>query len=324
MIEISLYNDELTPIKRLWDDIFEDSEAFTEYYFENICNKNDIVVASENNQIIGMVHLNYYDAVYYGRDVKAVYIVGVAVKKQYRRKGIMRKMLEFGLEYAGKQGAAFAFLMPKRDEYYRGLGFEKIYTTKKIKLRLCSEFDEICHVEPYMVYLLEKCSHVTERISLSVNNVLADRYRVFNKRSKTYLEQMQKEHKCQNGGVYILCGDEGYEDIMGVFSYDKYDDSLYVDRLEFFYDCFDIFLEMVFTVGMEEECGFCNIVLSEDLYNKVFLYEKTDGVKWLEEKGLVEELSDGYGIMARSAGKTSDETISIKAMRDKSFFDEIV
>lgn len=324
MIEISLYNGELTPIKKLWDDIFEDSEAFTEYYFENICNKNDIFTASKNNQIIGMVHLNYYDAVYYGRDVKAVYIVGVAVKKEYRQKGIMRKMLEFALEYAGKKGAAFAFLMPKRDEYYRGLGFEKIYNTKKIKLRFCSEFDEICHVEPYMVYLLEKCSHVMERISLSVNSALAERYRVFNKRGKTYMEQMQKEHKCQNGGVYILCGDDDYKDVMGVFSYDKYDDSLYVDRLEFFDDCFDIFLEMVFTIGREEGCRFCNIVLSEDLYNKVFLYEKTDGVKWLEEKGLIEELSDGYGIMARSICEASDETINLKDMRGKSFFDEIV
>ncbi len=324
MMEISLYNDELTPIKELWDDIFEDSEAFTEYYFENICNKNDIVAASEDNQIIGMVHLNYYDAVYYGRDVKAVYIVGVAVKEQYRQNKVMRKMMEFALEYAGNQGAAFAFLMPKRDEYYSGLGFERIYNTKKIKLRFCSEFDEICHVEPYMVYLLEKCSDVADRISLSVNNVLADRYRVFNRRSKTYLEQMQKEHKCQNGGVYILCADDEYKDIMGIFSYDKYDDSIYVDRLEFFYDCFDIFLEMVFTVGREEKCRFCNIVLSEDLYNKVFLYEKTDGVKWLEEKGLIEEISDGYGIMARSIGKTSDEAISVKAMHNKSFFDEIV
>lgn len=114
------------------------------------------MVAASNKKIVGMIHLNYYNVIYYGKEIKAVYVVGVAVIQKYRRKGIMKSMMNFALSHAQKKGAKFGFLMPKDKRYYMGLGFQPVYETKNIRLKLSREYDNR-HVISYNICLLGNC-----------------------------------------------------------------------------------------------------------------------------------------------------------------------
>ncbi|MCM1273431.1 MAG: GNAT family N-acetyltransferase [Clostridium sp.] len=321
-IEFSIYNGDIGKIKSLWDETFEDAPPFTDYYFDTICKLNDIVVASSNQNVVGMIHLNYYDVIYYGKEVKAVYVVGVAVIPKYRKKGIMKSMMQYALSHAERRGAKFGFLMPKDRRYYIGLGFSPVYETKRIRLKLSGE-SSVRHVNSYQICLLGNCSRdFLGTLAALINRALGEQYRIYCKRNAAYLEQMYLEHKCQNGDVCVLYEKSGGDMIIkGVCSYDVYGSTIYIDRYELFDDSFDIFLEMIVSISKEYSCGHCNIMIPNASYQRLFADGSHEMGALLEKNGLVEEVIDGYGIMVRVF---DDEEINMDSFSGNCFFDEIV
>lgn len=325
-IQFSIFNGDIKKIKKLWDETFQDAPTFTDYYFENICKVNDIVVAASNKNIVGMIHLNYYNVMYYGEEVKAVYVVGVAVIPKYRKKGIMKGMMNFALSHAQKKGATFGFLMPKNQRYYMGLGFQPVYETKNIRLRLSREFDNR-HVTSYSICLLGNCEKdFLGTLASGINRALGEKYKVYCRRDAEYLEQMYLEHKCQDGDVCVLYDRLGEDVIIkGVCSYDVYGSTIYIDRYELFDDSFDIFFEIICSIGSECGCNRCNIMLPEHSYGLLFNDSKSGICEMLKKYNLVEEVIDGYGIMVKVLGdEVTNTDIRTDRFLGKCFFDEIV
>jgi predicted acetyltransferase len=119
----------LAEVRELWELVFsEDAPNYLDFYFEQVYKKNVVILAVRNNRIIGMLHMNPYNLV----EEKTYYIVGVATHPSYRGQGIMRKMMEFAIDYANAAGVKELILLPVDERFYTPFGFRfvsKQYTT---------------------------------------------------------------------------------------------------------------------------------------------------------------------------------------------------
>jgi N-acetylglutamate synthase-like GNAT family acetyltransferase len=123
-------------LRQLWKECFGDSEAFMDYYFRLVFPENPVVVLEEREQIIGMVHLNPYNFQVEERQVKTYFIVGVAVREDYRRQGKMTEMLEYAFRWMQEEGIPFTYLWPADTRYYTKLGFQEATCLEKCCLSL--------------------------------------------------------------------------------------------------------------------------------------------------------------------------------------------
>lgn len=291
--------------RAMWDEIFADPKEFADYYFEDICRNNKILTAFYKGTAVGMLHLNPYRVSVCGKIMTCYYIVGVAVKEDMRRQGIMRIMLEKALEDMRAEGCAFTFLMPKRKEYYSGMGFNMICHTNILEYDI-PENDRIKELiennrsfgELRLLMLSGYDLHGLDRLGAEINNLLAAKYNAFSVRDREYLTRMVNEHLCQNGDVCVVYG----EGLAGLFSYDIYDNVMYVERLEILNTDADNMLALIRRFAADKSCLRCVITV----------HGYHPGLSGRE----------GHGIMAYVFDNSYN--ISVDLLANNSFFDEIV
>lgn len=90
----------------------EDSKDFVDYYYEEKVKDNQIYVVEEDGEIQAMLHLNPYELAVNGSRKDVNYIVAVATRKSYRKRGFMAGMLKQALNDMYADGETFTFLMP--------------------------------------------------------------------------------------------------------------------------------------------------------------------------------------------------------------------
>lgn len=316
---------EMMKLREMWDEIFNDSKGFTDYYFEKIAgdeHSNKILVSYYDDVPVGMVHLNPYIVRMNDREETGCYIVGVAVRENMRGHGIMRCMMERVLCDLENAGCALAFLMPERQEYYTGLGFEIVYRNRKLNYRLdvsgISELKSIINSEAELSRLTcKKLSEYDENsldeLSAELNRSLGECYSVFAIRSREYLRSMSEEHMCQNGDVCVLYypSNEGNR-LSGIYSYDLYNDVMYVERFYGNAEDTRYILAHALARASDNGCLRCVITVPEDAFSEDnYLFE-----------GLLPEETAGKGVMARLL--KAEDSFLIEAMKNRCFFDEIV
>ena len=147
---------------------------------------------------------------------------------------------------------------------------------------------------------------------------IAKKYQIYAHRTPQYLEQMCMEHRCQNGDVVAVYEDGMHMDdgqveerLAGMFSYDIYDDTMYVERFESFDDHVRYVLDAAVRLAEHAFCRRLVVTMSErhfcdDIANML---------------GVSVRMNDGYGFMALSL-QGDDSLMSI--LHEASFFDEIV
>ncbi len=295
------YDKEYEKLRALWDKAFNDPEEFSDYYFEEVCKKNKILSAYDKEHLVGMVHMNPYKVYYDGEIVDSYYIVGVAVEKHYRGQGIMKQMIERVSFDAKKEGVPFVFLMPKMEEYYISSGFKKVYNTRQLEYTVIDDEESEREISDYYASLMLYTEHLSEigedifdKVSENINDKLKAKYCTFCLRDTDYLKTMVDEHRCQNGDVCVVTEhmmDEREDDedinLIGMFSYDIYDDTMYVDRFEAFVDNTLALVVAVLKQTIEVSCSRCVITVAEsDL-------EDFD----LPLSEIEVDISDGKGIM---------------------------
>lgn len=327
---ITYYNKEkniLKQIRQMWDLIFDDPEEFADYYFEHVCAANRILLAYVGDEMVGMLHLNPYDICIGGKKSRCYYIVGVGVLQEYRRQGIMRKMMNQALADMKKEGCPFTFLMPKIEEYYQGFGFEKVYDTLELDIDI-SELeemvpDDLSGEEGYYLKHLsrmeEESEHALAVLATQVNDALSKRYDVYAHRTASYLDAMEMEHRCQNGGVIAVYEDgkrleDGMieERLAGLFSYDVYDDTMYVERFESYDEHVRYVLDAAVRLAKASYCRRLVVTLAK----KHFCDDIANVI------GTSARMNDGHGIMA--IGLNENHTTIMENLKERCFFDEIV
>lgn len=110
-------------IYQMYQEIFEDPESFAQYYFEEIYQKNQVLMAKKEEKLVGMIHLNPYKLSVREKEFMLHYIVAVAVDPKCRRQGIMAQMLKRVLRDMAKENQPFTYLMPADKAYYEPFDF---------------------------------------------------------------------------------------------------------------------------------------------------------------------------------------------------------
>ncbi len=316
-------------IRELWDEIFDDPEAFAEYYFREVCLQNRILLAFVGDALAGMVHLNPYDISVYGKKKRCYYVVGVSVRPEFRGRGVMRQMMKRAIADMKAEGCLFTFLMPEREEYYESLGFEKVYHTLELDIDITeleeedTVPDDLSGEEGYYMKHIDEVqkedAHYLSVLAAEINEVLSKRYQIYAHRTASYLESMCMEHTCQNGGVIAVYEDgmrmedgQAEERLAGLFAYDVYDDTMYVERFESFDEHVRYVLDAVLRLAERAFCRRLVLTMSE----KHFCDDIANML------GIAARMNEGRGIMALPLGEDREKWFS--NLRGHCFFDEIV
>lgn len=332
---------DFTEIKNMWKYIFEEAEGFWNYYFEQVSPKTKIIVAKDENKIIGMVHLNPYDVYVKGNVVRAYYVIGVAVIEAYRRKGVMTAMMNKVIQDEKENNTPFLFLMPEKKQYYESLGFKPVMNTLSVDLKInsignenqdlgklnSSELNIVDSLESLQHNVVNKLSKISNlknmnydemrNLSNEINNGLAKKCDYFCIRDISYLENMIKEHDCQDGEVFILEGQNG----LAVITLDVHEGKLYIERFANIGLGFAYIINVLINYMKHRKMWCCNVtvpVYSENAAEDISTILRTMQVEYGDIQSF--KIEGGKGIMALAL----QDNFSIDDMVKKCLFDEIV
>ena len=105
-----LKQEEKEASRELYEKCFpEDSEAFTDYYYQYKCQDNHILVMEDREQICSMIHLNPFRMNLYGNICGVHYIVAVATLEEYRRRGYMLELMNRAFHDMYERGEPLRF-----------------------------------------------------------------------------------------------------------------------------------------------------------------------------------------------------------------------
>lgn len=192
--------------KPLYKEVFsQDSQSFVDYYYTEKVKDNQIYVAEDGDVLAGMLHLNPYTLKVNGMDKEANYIVAVATKEEYRRQGIMRKILTKALNDMYEENQTFTFLMPAAESIYLPYDFRTVYEQKHIYYSAEDENKgiDICKLQ------VDEC----EELALTMNQYLAMNYQVYAKRTKEYYERLKKEYESDGAKLMLYRKDNEIVDV---------------------------------------------------------------------------------------------------------------
>lgn len=196
--------------RKLWEDIFtEDTSEFLDYYYSVKAKNNEIYVIEDDGEIVSMLHLNPFNMRIGNTIYQTHYIVAVATDERYRKRGLMRQLLEHAMKVMTDRGEPFTFLMPAAEAIYKPFGFEFIYEQRRSVVVGKKSTDELSIIRAGE----EDCETIAE----FANDFLKE-YDVVTWRDAKYYKMILSEQTSENGGILLVKRNEKIE---GVFCYAK-------------------------------------------------------------------------------------------------------
>lgn len=212
--------EECLRLRGLWEEVFwEDSKAFTDYYFEEKAARNHAFALRNGQEYVSMLYLSPYPMMlrtggqFVCREI--YYIVGVATKKEYRHRGYMDRLLKEALAFAREKEQPFVFLMPANQRIYTPYQFSYIYDREIYRLRENKAKKSPLGIQPF-------AEGEFHDLAACASSFLKKHYDVFIQRDSLYYRGMEKELEVQNGGICLI-RDEG-KDTEGYFFYTEEED----------------------------------------------------------------------------------------------------
>ena len=205
-------------LRHMWRKIFADPKAYEQFYFENMYPKNQVLTLKKDGTLAGMIHLNPYEVCVNEVERTLHYIVGVATLKEYRRQGIMRKMLVKCMQDMADQGEVFTYLMPAKKEYYEPFDFVFVQQFFIEKMRGISGKSHLKAMRPEEE--IDVCK--------SLDGYFKERKSVYTKIDLSYLQQLKNECACEDGEI-LLWKEDGK--IKGFCCYGKEEETVFVRQI---------------------------------------------------------------------------------------------
>lgn len=248
-------------LRSLWEEVFyEDSEQFTDYYFEHKAEKNIGYVIGDD-ACDAMMFRTPYEVQIGEEQRKLSYIVGVATRKECRHRGYMRTLLNHAMQEMYRDKEPFTFLMPANPAIYEPFGFRYVYEreewsyieevlSEKIQALEAEEEDselQAASIEGreekqaikdrdilngiFSVSKLRKevpQYSVMEKLAEFANRILKENFQIYVHRDIAYYEMQLKESTAQNGDIYVLL-ENGI--IKAFFLYAKEENKVYIQEV---------------------------------------------------------------------------------------------
>ncbi len=187
----------------LYEEVFrEDSQGFVDYYYAEKTKDNQIYVIEEDGGLQAMLHLNPYELMVNGSKKDVDYIVAVATREPYRKRGYMGKLLRKALRDMYVSGRSFTFLMPASEAIYTPYDFRTVYEQDR---KLCPQresgtlaFEDgrVCRISP-------AGEEDMKELADAANQKLSSDYQVYARRSEAYYRRLKKEYASDGARLMI-------------------------------------------------------------------------------------------------------------------------
>ncbi len=177
----------------LWQHCFHDDDAFCNFWFCDVFNpQNTIIAENECGEIIGSLQIIYCKLNICGRLVSSAYICGVGVSEKYRRKKIATQLIKYCEEYLKKSGIQFIFLISEADRLYYSLGYEPYFS------RMTYEFP------PFDLNIRNFNAKANYSDALNIYNSFCSGFSCFCERSEDDFRLLDSEYKASGGRCLTL------------------------------------------------------------------------------------------------------------------------
>lgn len=211
-----LAQDEKDKSRQLYETSFpEDSEEFVDYYYNEKCRDNQILVMEDYDRVVSMIHLNPFTVSLYGQDARVNYVVAVATDEEYRMQGYMRQLMEQAFHDMYEEEQPFTFLTPANPDYYYSCGFE--YWEGQIQLE--QDQDTVWNGRQRIDAAVD--GDCADMAAFS-NETLEKQFDLYVKKDEAYYQRLIKEQECDGGHVLLIRekdqeAADSYESVGGIF-----------------------------------------------------------------------------------------------------------
>ena len=113
-------------ISDLWQDSFNDSPEYIEFFFNRVYKSENTLVIKRNDFIVSMLQMIPYKAKLAYEILPVAYVYGACTHPFERGQGLMKELICFAKSEMYRRGFAYAIVIPANlslFDYYRKLGF---------------------------------------------------------------------------------------------------------------------------------------------------------------------------------------------------------
>ncbi len=196
-IEI-LKGKEIQKTRALYEEVFQDSREYTEYFYKKVQKDGICFAMEENNKIISDLFLIPKRMVCDHNIIDALYVYGVATKEQYRGQGCMDKLMKQALYYAKDSTTEFLYLIPVSPALYERYGF---HTVKQGEIRMWELSEEPAEMTEYN---FEQVFEFYDELYQEINGLEKSSSGIYPFRDKDYLADRICRARIEGGGMYLI------------------------------------------------------------------------------------------------------------------------
>lgn len=184
--------------KALYEQSFDDTEAFVNHYYENMVIHNQVLALKVQDKVAAMLHIvpkrfeNLKEVDYY---------YAIATDKKHRNKGYMARLLRKAMKLSYKNGKGLVYLVPAINGLYEKFGFGSFgqrYSPLTIRQKK-NEYE----TEKYTKYSEE----LVNRLHAVFKEKIAPLFEDYIVRDETYYKRLLNGLFVENGWVEILSKD---------------------------------------------------------------------------------------------------------------------
>ena len=132
----------ITEIKKMWKEVFHDTDKYIDLFFSSYVNKSFLIFATHDTNIVASLMSVPYTAICNIDGSNqcsrcALYLCGLMTDPLFRSKGIMSRLLNMSGVLSEKISADFEFLIPsdnRNRDYYQCRGFVNSFDYDEVKL----------------------------------------------------------------------------------------------------------------------------------------------------------------------------------------------
>lgn len=195
-----LEKDEKQNIRPLYEQCFNDGDAYTDYYFNERLSNNYVMVDEAGSEIVGAIHLIPQNVIVGKLKTDIIYIYGVGTLKKYRHQGIMKEMFVRLLKDMFGDMEPFTYLIPSDEinaEIYRKFGFEFVMDRRNMKTP-----DQ--RKKPTHSLISRKAEHSDFiRLSIFAQSSMEKQYRVTLAKDIEYFRKIEELIGIEGGNIEI-------------------------------------------------------------------------------------------------------------------------
>lgn len=121
-------------LKKMWADVFGDSDAVINNFFENTAEAQNIFCAFCNGKPVSVLYAIDSTIAFCDDAYKAYYVYAVCTEKEYRGKGLMKALFDELEKTAKSRNVSYLFLVPAENSLfsmYEKIGFKVGFTYKE-------------------------------------------------------------------------------------------------------------------------------------------------------------------------------------------------